>query len=152
MNTHLHKQRGFTLVSTIFVIVVLAILGSFITVLAMVQHISSAQSLQGVRAYYAAYSGLEWAIYKATTSQSTRSLICGTPSGSPTSVSNTNVATVDGFTIDSTCDSVDAVNEGGNSYYVDTLTIKATKGTLGSPDYVTRKIIAAVSYKDILPP
>jgi len=152
MNSHPDMQKGFTLVSTIFIIVVLAILGSFITVLATVQHISTAQSLEGVRAYYAAYSGMEWAIYEATTTAVSRDLICpAPPEAVPGTQNNPGVATVNGFTIDVGCESVGAVIEAVNPYYVDTLTITAKRGIIGSPDYVTRKIVATVSYKDTLP-
>lgn len=57
-------QRGFTLVSAIFILVVLAALGAFIVVVSTTQQIGSAYDIQGVRAYQAARAGVEWGMYQ----------------------------------------------------------------------------------------
>lgn len=61
-----HRQRGFTIVSAIFILVVLAALGAFIVNVSTNQQIGSALDVQGVRAYQAARAGIEWGIYKVT--------------------------------------------------------------------------------------
>ena len=54
-------DAGFTLVQAIFIIVVLGLLGSFMVTMFGVQSRTTTLSHQGIRAYYAAQSGLEWA-------------------------------------------------------------------------------------------
>ena len=61
---HISWQRGFTAVSAIFILVVLAVLGGFIVAVSTSQHVSSAQDIQGVRAYEAARAGVEWGLYR----------------------------------------------------------------------------------------
>lgn len=57
-------QRGFSLVSAIFLLVVLAALGAAIAHISSAQHTSSALDLQGERAYQAARAGVEWGLYR----------------------------------------------------------------------------------------
>lgn len=61
-------QRGFTIVSAIFILVVLAALGAFIVTITTTQQISSALDVQGSRAYQAARSGIEWGVYQVQAS------------------------------------------------------------------------------------
>jgi len=58
-------QRGFTMVSAIFLLVILSALGAFMLTFSSAQHVSLAQDLQGSRAYWAARSGIEWGGYQA---------------------------------------------------------------------------------------
>ena len=60
-------DAGFTLVQTIFIIVVLGLLGAFMVTMFQVQSRTTTLSHQGIRAYYAAQSGLEWAKNKTLT-------------------------------------------------------------------------------------
>ncbi len=57
-------QHGFTMVSAIFLLVVLAALGAFMLTFSSVQHTTAATDLQGSRAYQAARAGIEWAAYQ----------------------------------------------------------------------------------------
>lgn len=61
----LTPQRGFSIVSAIFLLVVLSALGAFMLTFSTVQHTTSAQDLQGTRAYQAARAGIEWGTYRA---------------------------------------------------------------------------------------
>ncbi len=54
--------RGFTLVSVLFVLVVLAALGAAMATLSQRQHMGAAAELQSVQALQAARAGLEWAV------------------------------------------------------------------------------------------
>lgn len=58
------KMRGFSLVSAIFLLVVLAALGVAMVTISTVQHQSSALDVQGTRAYHAARAGMEWGVYQ----------------------------------------------------------------------------------------
>ena len=57
-------QRGFSIVSAIFLLVVLAGLGAAMRTFSSAQHTSSAQDMQGTRAYHAARAGIEWGAFK----------------------------------------------------------------------------------------
>ncbi|MBI4293685.1 MAG: agglutinin biogenesis protein MshP [Betaproteobacteria bacterium] len=58
------KSRGFTLVSAIFILVVLAGLGAAILVISTAQQVGSALDIQGSRVYEAARAGIQWGAYK----------------------------------------------------------------------------------------
>ena len=57
-------QRGFSIVTAIFLIVVLAMLGVFIVSVTSLQQSGAQLDVQGVRAYQAARAGLEWGAYQ----------------------------------------------------------------------------------------
>ena len=57
-------QRGFSIVSAIFLLVVLGGLGAAMLTFSSAQHTSSAQDMQGTRAYHAARAGIEWGAFK----------------------------------------------------------------------------------------
>lgn len=59
-------QQGFAAIAAIFLVVVLAALGGFMLTFSNTQQFSSAQDLQGSRAYWAARAGLEWGIFNVT--------------------------------------------------------------------------------------
>jgi MSHA biogenesis protein MshP len=58
-------QRGFGVISAIFLLVVLSALGAAMVRLSAVQHTGSALDVQGTRAYQAARAGIEWGLYQA---------------------------------------------------------------------------------------
>lgn len=58
-------QRGFSLVSAIFLLVVLAGLGAAMAYFSTMQHAASALDIQGTRAYQAARAGVEWGLYQS---------------------------------------------------------------------------------------
>jgi MSHA biogenesis protein MshP len=58
------KERGFTLVTAIFLLVVLAMLGAFMLSVSGLQQSSSVLDVQGVRAYQAARAGVEWGAFQ----------------------------------------------------------------------------------------
>jgi MSHA biogenesis protein MshP len=60
----MRKASGFSLVSAIFLLVVLAALGVAMVTISTVQHQSSGLDVQGTRAYQAARAGIEWGVYQ----------------------------------------------------------------------------------------
>jgi MSHA biogenesis protein MshP len=57
-------QRGFSIVTAIFLVVVLALLGVFIVSVTGLQLSGQQLDIQGARAYQAARAGIEWAAYE----------------------------------------------------------------------------------------
>ncbi len=58
------QGRGFTLVSMLFILVVLAALGAALAKISQRQQLGSAAEFEAARAYQAARAGLEWAAFQ----------------------------------------------------------------------------------------
>lgn len=65
-STRAHRgvQGGFSLVSAIFLLVVLAALSAAIVRVSSTQHMASALDVQGAQAYQAARAGVEWGLFQ----------------------------------------------------------------------------------------
>lgn len=123
------RQAGFAAVAAIFLVVVLAALGAFMVSISNSQQISSAQDVQGTRAYWAAQGGLEWAVTAANPTS--------TCPASPTALS------LDGFAVSVTC-SANTFAEAGKTVTILTLRAVASSGTLGTLTYVERSASAGL--------
>ncbi len=55
-------QKGFSILTAIFVLIVLSMLGGYMARLSGVQHFSTSYVVEGARAYQAANAGIEWAL------------------------------------------------------------------------------------------
>ena len=123
--TILKSQKGFSIITALFIMLILAVLGGFMVTMSGVQHSTPLWALQGARAYHAARSGLEWGGFQALVNKS-----CN-PS---------TTLTVDGFTVTLACQSEGPVVEGSQSYFVFHLTSLAEWGAYGSAEYVSRQL------------
>ena len=144
----LKKQAGISLVSALFIIVVLALMGGYMLKLSSVQHLSTGLSAKGMRAHFAAVSALEWATWLASNSQADHDSICSNPA-TTTNFQFTS-GTLAGFNITVTCDNYGGFKEASKNYEVDFITVEASKG--GGNDYVYRKVTATISTGSVLPP
>ena len=126
-------QRGFAIVAAIFLLVVLSALGAFMLTFSSVQHITSAQDVQGTRAYQAVRTGIEWGAYQVLQNSS-----C------PGSTSLTAGGTQVGFNIVVGCTSYPSITEGGNTVNMYQITSTASQGTVGSATYVERQLQATI--------
>ncbi|BBP04004.1 hypothetical protein TPL01_16170 [Sulfuriferula plumbiphila] len=126
-------QRGFAIVAAIFLVVVLAALGAFMLTFSTVQHITSAQDIQGARAYQAARTGIEWGAYQALRNSSCTPSTSLTPGG-----------TQAGFGVTVQCTRFGPYTEGGSTLLMYQITSTASQGTLGSATYVERQLQATV--------
>jgi MSHA biogenesis protein MshP len=120
-------QKGFSIITAIFILLVLAVLGGFMVTMSGVQSRTTVWALQGARAYQAARTGLEWGAFQALSGNA-----C---------VGN---FAVDGFAVTVNCN-VEPFNEGGQFYNVFRLTSLAQSGAYGSADYVSRQLQARVA-------
>lgn len=127
--SRLPAQRGFAIISAIFLLVVLAGLGAAMMTFATAQHASSAMDVLGARAYQAARAGIEWGAYRALINNS-----CAASS---------NVALgadLDDFTVTVQCS---ATTSGAITAWE--LTSTASVGSVGSIGYAERRLQAIVS-------
>ena len=147
MKQRVSAQYGFTLPATIFILVILASISAFLLTISAVSHSSSSLALQGARAYYAAYSALEWATHEAT-DPSGHTAICDGAAHSFDIVTPAGTGLASGFTVAVTCvDNAASYTENFNTYYLDKITVTAhTKGANpGDPDFASRTLTATVT-------
>jgi len=62
------RSRGFSIISAIFIVVVLAALAAAIVTVSTSQQLGAAVDVSGTRAYLAARAGLEWGMYQVNSS------------------------------------------------------------------------------------
>lgn len=127
-------QQGFSIISAIFLLVVLAFLGTAMTMFSTNQHQSEAMDVLGSRAYHAAKAGIEWAAYNVA--QSPASAVA--PATCATNLSGLG-GVLSGFSVAVTCSAASAV-EGASTIWIYDVTSTATMGAAGDPDYVERVI------------
>ncbi|OGA26378.1 MAG: hypothetical protein A3I01_01835 [Betaproteobacteria bacterium RIFCSPLOWO2_02_FULL_65_24] len=130
------KLRGFTLVSAIFLLVVLAALGAAILVVSTTQQIGSALDVQGARAYQAARAGVEWGAYKWLRSSS-----CG----ALTSFTFPSAPTLAGITVTVTCTAYPDGNGGPTVYEIQSTACNQPSGgncpnALPGSNYIERRL------------
>lgn len=147
-------QRGFSIVTAIFLIVVLALLGVFIVSVTGMQQSSQQVDLQGVRAYQAARAGIEWAAFQVLDPNNTQNAADCTsgPGGAPIMpacpASPATLPALAGslspFTVTVAC-AATATTEGNREIRVFAITSTASAGTAGTPGYVNRQLQATLS-------
>lgn len=128
-------QRGFSLVSAIFLLVVLAVVVTYAVTISSVQHQTSTYSVLSSRAVFAAESGAQWAIRTALSN--------GSCAAFPVSFTLSGGA-ADGFQIDAEC-SLTTHTENPDTYNVYSLEVIAHLGSVSDPDYISRSIRARVT-------
>lgn len=121
------RESGFSLVTTIFILVVLVLLGSYMVTMVQIQNQSSSIAILGARADFMAYSGIEWGVKKALADDDCTNV-------------NGVTLTVDGFQVDLTCDRYDNITEGAVTYNVFKIGSTASRGSYGNADFVSRSV------------
>lgn len=141
-------QHGFSLISAIFLLVVIAALGTFAVTLSTNQHSTMALDMLGARAYQAARAGIEWGAFQVLpNSAGVFASDCrtnGTNSQTFDPASNPLADTLAGFTVLVQCAATSHV-ENGNAMWVYHLTATSSQGTAGTPNYVERQISATIT-------
>ncbi len=129
----MRRAEGFSLVAALFLIVVLAALGSFAVRSSVAQTHTVAISMQGNRALQAARAGIEWAAWRALNPAGP---LCANATLTLTE------AALTGFRVDVSCTESTHI-EGGATFQVYHLEAFARQGTYGTPDYVSRRVQAS---------
>lgn len=134
------RQTGFSLVSAIFLLVVLAFLGAAMVTFSANQQQSAAMDVMGSRAYQAARAGVEFGAYRVLRVDPAACADTILPAG-------TLAGTLSGFAVVVTCVATpaDDVNAATGVVTVYNLTSTATQGVIGQPDYVERRIQASIA-------
>lgn len=138
-------ESGFSLVAAIFLIVVMASLGTYMVAISAVQQKTTLFALQAARAERAVRSGVEWALYQVLDPAGNVAAACGAAPSTPTT--NTLALTVpglNGFTVDVTCRYTQH-QQGPDNFNVFAIDANARYGTFGQPDYVSRTLQVTAS-------
>lgn len=143
-------SRGFTMVSAVFLVVILAGLGAAMLSMSNVQHTSSALDIQGARAYQAARAGIEWGLFQQLRNGSCASSTSfPLPAGTSLSAFTVTVSCTS-TTYDATTPGI-AVSPAIKFYRITAVACNgpaggACPGAGGTVDYVQREL--QVSFKD----
>ena len=133
MKTIRKFQRGLSLVTAIFLLVVMASLAAVMMTFFTAQQQSSVLDVMGTRAYQAARAGIEWGAYQVLQN----SMPCANSSNIVPLVGTMNAFTVK---VDVTCGSSTTYYEGTTQVIIYNLTSTATLGQVGQPDYFERQL------------
>ena len=140
------RVRGFSLVTAIFLLVVLAGLGAMMVTFFTAQQQSSALDVLGSRAYQASRAGIEWGAFQVVQSGVAGPAFanaCQT-GGVPPQPPQPLAGTLAGFSVSVNCNATSAV-EAVATLWVYNITSTATRGTVGSVDYVERQMQATIA-------
>ena len=132
---NLRRQRGFTLMSAIFLVVIVAMIAGYAVSIGNAQRTGGVLGLLGARAACAAQSGLDWAV--ATVTATHACTVAGTrftPTGPG----------LEGYAVGVDCTAV-PVTEGATTYTMFTLDVVAQHGSEGSEDFAHRRVSAQVA-------
>jgi MSHA biogenesis protein MshP len=160
MNRAHSLQHGFAAIAAIFLVVILAAMGAFMVSFSNTQQLTSAQDVQGTRAYWAARAGLEWGVGSVLdcantpatcTRTTTTTQLC--PAATPTTCRTSpydlttsfdgNYAVRVSWNIASYSESPPEPTATANRYIFQ-FTSVATTGTVGTIGYVERSVSASM--------
>lgn len=129
-------QQGFSIVTAIFLLVVLSFLGVAMVTFSTTQHQSSAMDVMGSRAYQAARAGIEWAAFNVT-QMTPGTHWAGCALGTSVTVAG-DLAPFSPVTVNCVANSY---TEGASTIWIyDVSAIAHTAGVAGDPNYVERDI------------
>ena len=138
--------RGFVLPSAIFLLVILAALAAFLVRISTTQSITSAQDVQGARAYQAARAGVEWGLYQVLDPTNATVVAPSNAAWPKLPGCATGSIVIEGFTVDVNCAASDYSEAGlSRRIRVYRLTANAHSGTLGTLSRIERELAVTVS-------
>jgi MSHA biogenesis protein MshP len=126
-------QRGFSLVSAIFLLVVVAALGAFAVTISTAQHQSEAMEVMSARAYQAALAGIEWATFNVGQQPVSSPAAWGGCVPGAAVAAGGNLA---GFAITVNCNAVSAVEGASTIWIYDVSAVAITGGPPGNVNYI----------------
>ena len=143
-------QRGFSLVTAIFLLVVLAGLGAVMVTFFTAQQQSFAMDVLGSRAYQAARAGVEWGAYQILKAPTGAFVTgnCVTGASAPVAMP---AGQLSGFTVNVACsttaqsDVTPATADTTRDIGTVTVYSVSSVATLGQPDYVERQLTVSIA-------
>lgn len=156
MDSISRRQQGFSLVSAIFLLVVIAAIGTFSVTLSISQQQGAALDVLGSRAYQASRTGIEWAAFQITQNSAVAggfasNCLAAAPAASyvqalpalPGTLSVFNVSVACGATAQS--DVIPATGAAGTLTVYSIISTASMSGvTPGSANYVERQMLVTI--------
>ncbi len=131
------QQQGFSIIMATFILVVLGLLGGYMTRLSGIQQVTAVDALQGARAYQAARAGLGWAVARINVGGACADVI----------TANMNFAAIPGFNVSLTCTS-QTYTEGDKTPTVYNVRALSEFSAFNSNDYVSRQLEISIVIGD----
>lgn len=131
-------QHGFSIVSAIFLLVVLSFLGVAMVTFSTTQHQSSAMDVMGSRAYQAARAGVEWAAHHVTISPASSPAAWTGCAASQTVAVGGTLAPFSPVNVD--CNATSHIESGSTVWVYDITSTARTGGVPGDASYIERVI------------
>lgn len=140
-------QKGFSIITAIFLLVVLSFLGIAMVSFSTSQHQSSAMDVMGARAYQAARVGIEWGAYQVLANSAAAFATACRPGPTSGVVAAPAGSTLSGFNIQVGCQSTahSDVSATTGSVRVYDISATANQGVTGQDGYVERQIRVSIS-------
>lgn len=130
-------QQGFSVIVAVILIVLFALIGGYMATLVSVGSINTTISGSSMQAWFAARSGIEWAVQQ---------IIVAAPGAcTATTPINLTGGNTNGFRVALTCVATPYTEAGVGTYNVYALTSRATRGSPGDIAYVARQINLSVT-------
>ncbi len=145
-----NRQRGVAIVAIVILLVLFVAIGAFMATRSGVQHASIALSVRSMQAWFAAQSGLEWAVHQAVSSQASHDAICDAGGTIVTSFTLGGGASA-GYDLRITCNDNGGYQEGGVNFEVDVIDVVASRGSPGEIAHAARRVEALVTTGEALP-
>lgn len=138
-NYSLNRQRGFSLITAVFIVVILSAIAAFMVVTSSRSQLQPQQAQLAANTYQAARAGLEWGIYQAIVNGDVDPNACNSGGGfSPAGLAN--------YTVTVTCtSSIHRDGGGGTDVRIFVVESVATTGTPGGLAFANRRMRATVS-------
>lgn len=139
------RQRGFLMIALIFLLVVIAGLGVYLTTVSTTSQASSAVDLSAAKAYQAARAGAEWAAYWITPAPPAKASAFKTACDG--ALTATGTLTLGDYTVTVTCTSAVPYTEGSATvrWYSIVSSACNTPCTLGTSTYVSREVSLTIA-------
>ena len=128
MKTIHHLQKGFSAILAVILLVLFALIGAYMSTQLSVGSMSTSLTFNGMQAWFAARSGIEWGLYE---------LLKKGTSCTPNMGGGLNI---DGYTVTVDCSASPQITEGSDKYYVYSFSSSAVRGSSGSITHVSRKL------------
>lgn len=136
-------QSGFSMITAIFLLVVLSALGTMMVTFFAAQQQSSALDVMGSRAYQAARAGVEWVAYNVAQPAAPWAG-CASYAASTALFTPGTATALDGtlsqFAVSLTCSQTMATEGAATIYVYDITSMAMYGGTPGNPDYIERVV------------
>lgn len=142
------SANGFSIVSAIFLLVTMTVLGVAMLRFTTGQQHAFVQDLEGAKAYRAARAGIEWGLYRLLRNDSCDPNVASTPQFAPGP--SALGGALAGFSVSVKCERFDDPNtsqpyaEGGQGVSVFSIVSTASSGVIGTTSFVERKVQVTV--------